>query len=71
MSDCSCEEVAEWFAARGYALVVYRDGDRWLAGLTPRHLPRLLLAPYGEGSEPEIAALRAKERYERAELLRP
>ena len=57
-------EVDSWFAERGFGiLITQEDGEYW-AHLFPKNSLMIAAPKYGRGTTPELAAERARQRYE-------
>ncbi len=59
--------VDDWFAERGFGLLLtIEDGEHW-AHLFPKTSPMISVPKYGRGATPEQAAEDARHRYEAEE----
>jgi hypothetical protein len=56
--------IDNWFADRGFHILVAKEDDEWWVHLTSARTFEIFHPRYGCGKTPELAALRARERYE-------
>jgi hypothetical protein len=56
--------VDNWFAERGFGIVITRDNREYWAHLFPKTSLLIAAPKYGRGATPELAAERARHRYE-------
>ena len=56
-------EIDEWFAQRGFGLILTEEEGRFWSHLFPKQSLQVTVSKYGSGPTPEDAAERARQRY--------